>query len=103
MLILSSLFNWPVVDYRATATEKDGDYILEIELPRFKKGDVDIEVVDQILHINAKREGSKYNYSTTVPKSVDVSKIESKLEDGVLTITLPRCKKSPSVKKIEIR
>src|SRR5829696_6355792 len=95
----------------AVDVREDGDHIyVEAELPGFKKEEVDITLENQTLTIAAERHerngndggngGSKGEHllrerrytrflrSFTLPPTVDEQKVNAKLNDGVLTITL---------------
>ena len=86
---------------------EDADHIyVDAELPGFKKEEVDITLENQTLTISAERNGERKNGSQggdwllnerryarflrsfTLPPTVDESKVDAKLADGVLTITL---------------
>lgn len=84
--------------------ETDKSHIFEVELPRFKREQIEISVEDnQILRIKADNGNSKYIKSIKL-NNVDFNKSDIKLEDGVLTITTPKIEsKDPQVKKLEIK
>ena len=86
---------------------EDGDHFyVEAELPGFKKEEVDITLENQTLTIAAERKSetndgekqgdwllrerrySRFLRSFTLPPTVDDQKVDAKLNDGVLTITL---------------
>ena len=101
---------------RTDITEKDGNYILDIELPGFKKEDVNIELNDGYLTVSAKTNESdeekdkkgniirseRYygnaSRSYYVGEDVKPEDIKAKYDNGVLKLTLPSNK--PEVKKI---
>jgi HSP20 family protein len=98
-----SLLNWPNHYYdTAVVKTEEAQYTLELELPRFKKNEVQVEVSDSVLTVKAERKDNKYSYSTTLSKDIDVKSITSKLEDGVLTINLPKSKKAANVRKVAV-
>src|SRR5438046_2477795 len=88
----------------AVDVREDGDHIyVEAELPGFKKEDVDITLENQTLTIAAERkceQKKKGDYllnerryqrflrSFTLPPTVDEKKVDAKLNDGMLSITL---------------
>ena len=95
-------------------------YIVEAELPGFKKEDIDISVENDVLTVTAahsenteEKKGDKYvrrerrygSYS----RSFDVSEVESdgitaSLENGVLTLNLPKkAEKTTASRKIELQ
>jgi HSP20 family protein len=90
----------PVVDVEETQDA----WIFEVELPGVSRDDVQVEVDDAELSISgevkerersgvvrhrARRAGS-FQYRTTIPSGVDVDKVEARLDDGVLTVRVPR-------------
>ncbi len=106
---------------RTDIKEKDNEYILEAELPGFKKEDVDVEVADGYLTISAshnyehdekdkegnfvmheRRSGSfKRSYDTT---GIDVANIKASFENGVLTLEMPKLvEQKPESKHLEIQ
>ena len=74
-------------------TEKE--FILKISLPGFKKEEIQISTENNILRITAKRNKKinwlkeEYEQSYTLENNIEIEKITAKLEDGILTITLP--------------
>lgn len=83
------------------------NYILEADLPGFEKGDVKLDVKDDILTIKAERhtetekkdkdsrsiccERSYGSYSRQFDVSgIDTDKISAKYENGVLKLTMPK-------------
>lgn len=106
---------------RTDIKEKDNEYILEAELPGFKKEDVDVEVADGYLTISAsrnyeheekdkegnfvmreRRSGSfKRSYDTT---GIDTTNIKASFENGVLTLEMPKLvEQKPESKHLEIQ
>jgi HSP20 family protein len=93
---------------------EDRDHLyVEAELPGFRKDDVQITLENQTLNIFAERkeehrEGDekkgdwllherrydKYQRSFSLPNTVDEQKVDAKLNDGVLTITLDKREES---------
>lgn len=98
----------------ANTLEKKGKYNLEVYLPGFKKEEVKVSLMDNILEVIAKKEDldereflSKEintNFAQRrfkLPKTVDRSRISAKLKDGILRIKLGS-KAENSSKKVEI-
>ena len=86
---------------------EDGDHLyVEAELPGFKKDEVEVTLENQTLTISAERKSehkegekggdyllrerrySRFLRSFTLPPTVDDQKVDAKLSDGMLTITL---------------
>jgi HSP20 family protein len=115
------------IDY---SSSKD-KYEINIALPGFTKNEISIELVDNILAINAKassssnsdvksennnQEANVNNYqakkvarwnnevrqSIKVPRDIDQEQISTSLNNGILTIVIPRNHDVKSAKKIEI-
>ncbi len=80
----------------------DDNYYVTAELPGFKKKDVKVELDNGTLSVSAERKVKKgksessYNFSRTlsVGDGVDASKIKASLENGELTVTLPKAEES---------
>ena len=96
------------VAYGVDIREDANNFYVEAELPGFKKEDVNVTFEDQQLTIQAERKEEKredgkngetllaerrwgrYVRSFTLPPTVDASKVDAKLADGVLSITLTK-------------
>ncbi len=90
-------------------SDKGKEYDIKAELPGIKKEDLDIEIEENYLRINAKKydetkeeeknyKHSEFNYgefSRTIqlPEEIDIEKTEAKLEHGILKITAPKIQK----------
>jgi len=87
--------------------EDDENYYARVELPGVKKKEIEVSLDELLLTISCNRKSSEsdgHEYasthrSLTVPDGVDAEKVSAKLEDGVLTVTLP---KAEQVKPREI-
>ncbi|UZH06853.1 Hsp20/alpha crystallin family protein [Heyndrickxia coagulans] len=106
---LDEFFSFDTIPVRLE--EKDEAYVLTAKLPGYEKGQIEIEVYDQYLTINARHEeavssldGTKKAYekksafhriSRTVPlpPAVDGDQIQAKFENGLLVIFMPKGKK----------
>ncbi len=92
----------PLVDVR----DEGSDILVTTDLPGVEKSDVDLDVSDSIMTISAKRstsseeneEGylrrertySSFSRTITLPEAVTTEGAKAKLEDGVLSVTLPK-------------
>ncbi|MRI84211.1 MAG: heat-shock protein Hsp20 [Nitratiruptor sp.] len=99
--------------------EDEKAYYLEIDLPGVKKEDINIEIQDNVLIISGERKFKKeeqdkgykrvesffgkFERRFTLPPDADVEKIEAKMEDGVLKLTIPKVQEQKNVKKIKIK
>jgi HSP20 family protein len=85
--------------------EHDTNFIVSVDMPGVKSADVDVSVRDSVLTIVWERTGSRfgsYTQSYTLPYSVDGSLVEASLEDGVLTVRIPRITETTS-KRVEVK
>jgi HSP20 family protein len=90
----------PAVDIEET----EDAWIVEAELPGVKRHDVDIEVHENELQISGEikerertgilrrrtRRVGRFEYRVTLPTAIDQDSIEASLDDGVLTIRIPK-------------
>ena len=78
-------------------SDEDNHYVAA-ELPGFKKSDVSIDLHNAVLTIRAERKEEvngkehthRFQRAVTVGDDVNAEKTKAKLEDGILTITLPK-------------
>lgn len=78
--------------------EDEGNYYLRIEVPGMKKEHLNIELENQVLTISGeeRHEGDNrqivrsFNRSFPLPEGVDRETITAQLENGLLTIALPK-------------
>ena len=111
------IFTKQSVNYNTT----EDKYEINVVIPGFKKEDISIEFVDNIIVITAnsktddkadstsnasnKRSSitqSKVKQSVKIPRDINPEEITTSLENGILSITVPRNKDVKSAKKIEI-
>jgi HSP20 family protein len=85
--------------------DKDGFYV-HAELPGVKSDDLDIQATANSVSIvgerkipheaeNARyhrreREAGKFSRMIALPSDIDANKVEAKLADGILTVTIPK-------------
>lgn len=98
--------------------ETDKEYIVAIDLPGFRKNDIEINIQDNRLIIKGTREKEskeeKPDYlhreryfgqflrTVTMPTKIKEDKIKASFEDGVLTVKAPKVEHSkPKVVSIE--
>lgn len=110
-----------VADFKTDITENEKEYILEAELPGFKKEDINIDIDNNYLTISAERKyentekdkkgsviRSERSYGS-FSRSFDISgvvtdKIEAEYENGVLKLTMPKQEESvPKARRLEIK
>lgn len=91
------------IDYNVK--EKDDAFLAEFIVPGFSQCDISVELSDNILLVEGKKNESTWTTDFSkkfrLPDSVDGKKVEAKLENGILKLRVPKRKESIS-KKIEI-
>ncbi|MES2149547.1 MAG: Hsp20/alpha crystallin family protein [Pseudomonadota bacterium] len=103
---------------RLNVTETDKSFEIQVEMPGVKKEDVKVAIDQQRVTIEGEcrtekeqREGAtlmysersarKYMRSFALPSDVDDSQSQAHMEDGVLTLTLPK-KQGGSAKRLTV-
>ena len=95
--------------------EDESHYFLEFDLPGVKSDDVDIKIVEDVLHVSAERPASEdvkflrqeRRFGTverkfSMPARIDENQIEAELNSGVLKISVAKAPEA-QVKTIEIK
>jgi len=90
--------NWRPTD----VSETDKSVTVEIELPRFKKEEIKVEVDNKKLSVTAKNAKSSYVREFSY-NGLDFEKADVKLQDGVLRIEVPKLSSDKSKKYLEIK
>ena len=106
--------------FRTDITEKDGKYVLEADLPGFKKEDISVDIDKDCLtitvehkseekeenadsYIRRERYYGSYTRSFNV-KGIDTEAITAAYNDGVLTLTMPKKEPEvPAARRLEIK
>jgi HSP20 family protein len=98
--------------------ENDNEFQIELLLPGIKKEDININVENDTLTINAERKEindikynrkqtyfGKYERSFVLPENVNSENIQASLNDGILNLVIPKIvvDKKISKKSIEIK
>jgi HSP20 family protein len=93
----------PLTDIHET---KDA-YVFKVDLPGFKKEDINVEFTGDTLIMRGERKQEEeetknenchrlersygvFERSFTIPKNVDPKKIEAELKDGILQLSIPK-------------
>ncbi|WP_094227950.1 Hsp20/alpha crystallin family protein [Methanolobus psychrotolerans] len=92
----------PLVDVK----DEGSSIVVTTDLPGVEKGDVDLDISDNRMTISAKRSASSeekeegylrrertyssFSRTVTLPQAITADGAKAKLEDGVLTVTLPK-------------
>lgn len=103
--------------FKINVQQNDADYLIEAELPGVNKDEIDVDLNDGRLTISVKREEKineeKKNYIhresrySSMSRSIyladaDPKGIKAKLDNGVLSLNVPRQEKTVKADKIEI-
>jgi HSP20 family protein len=88
---------------RLKLNETDSQYELSIEIPGYSQKDLEVSVSDYILTIRAKNDlRGETKREISLWEGIDFDKVTGKLENGLLTVKLPKIEKIKPVKvKIE--
>ncbi|MCW2978229.1 MAG: heat-shock protein Hsp20 [Actinomycetia bacterium] len=110
---IGELESWsPPVDIE----EQDDAYLVEAEVPGVKRDDVNIELVGNELLITGEikerervgiirrrtRRRGQFAYRVVLPEQVDAEEIDAKLDDGVLTVRVPKSQRARR-RQVEIK
>lgn len=102
-------------EMKTDISEDDKEYIVTVDMPGIDKKNVELSYSDDTLTVHVKKEEEnkekekafirKERTSMDMTRSfylenVDENKIEAKMENGVLTLTLPKMKEAPNPKKV---
>ncbi len=99
--------SWPLEDgfLRANLYQSGDAFEMRLEVPGMDKDALDIKIQGNYLEISGKREqdvpegykvhkterlNGTFSRSFTLPDDVDSTRVEAKLKDGVLYLTLPK-------------
>jgi len=88
----------------ADVEETDSAYLVEIELPGVKRSDISLEVTDDRLVVTGERREKqragllrqqtrttgRFHYEVTLPSGVDTEAVQAALDDGVLSVVVPK-------------
>jgi HSP20 family protein len=101
---LFDLAAFPAFNPQSSATlavdvyEDEGHYYARFEVPGVKKENTKIELEDRRLAVSVSRKNQtaegessvELSRTLTVPEGINVETISAKLDDGLLTVTLPK-------------
>jgi HSP20 family molecular chaperone IbpA len=83
-------------------TRTDQGYEVEFPVPGLKSEDVEVTFQDDVLAINAKGERRSFSRSFTVPDDVDPDRIDARVSNGMLVLTLAR-RPETQPRRIEVK
>jgi HSP20 family protein len=105
---ISSIIDSSVDSYkfRTTLDEQDNAYVLIAQVPGLSKDDISIKIEDGTLLIEGSRQitedmESSIHKELGVGRDIDEINASAKVENGILTLTLPK-KKKKKAKTIKI-
>jgi HSP20 family protein len=90
----------------AEIDEDDDGYIVRLEMPGITPDEIDIGIRDRELCVNGEvreeEEGSnalrvrmgRFHYHTSLPSDVDADNVEASMDEGVLTLRIPKARQS---------
>ena len=103
--------------FKIDIKETEKDYAIEAEMPGIKREEINLNASEQVLTISVNREesvedkGERYIHkerrTSSMSRSVrlmdaKLDEIKAKLDQGVLTITIPKWVKEDAPRRIEI-
>jgi HSP20 family protein len=94
----------------SNVTEDNDNYYVSAELPGVKSEDLDIQVTakgvsiagerkipvegNNVKYHRREREAGKFSRLINLSDDIDVDKVDAKLENGILTMTIPKAEKT---------
>jgi len=114
-LPIPEAFEWPY-RWALTMEEKEKEYVVRVELPGFEPEEVKVEVLGELLTVEAEhkepaeekaeekveREHVHVKRVVTLPPTVETEKMEAVYRKGVLEVHLPR-KPEAMARRIEVK
>ena len=85
-----------------TYDEKEGLYHAALELPGFKRDEITVEASENQVLVTAESKTRGRVTQSFWVTDIDTARIQAKLEDGILTISLPKLPEALP-KRIEVR
>jgi HSP20 family protein len=99
--------------------ETDEEFVLTAELPGVERKQIDLQVKDQTLLLKGKRNSGAevsqqvfhrlerpsgvFERRFSLPADIDAEKIHANLNEGVLTVTLPKKQRRSQVRRVEVK
>ena len=84
--------------YRTTIDQKEDNYVITAQIPGMSKSDVTITAENAILRVTGEKDINSHMHTSIdrtfkLGPDVDASKIEAKVENGILEIKIPKAEK----------
>lgn len=105
-VVSGPLANWTSWSPTADLFESDDAFVLEMELAGFERDDLEITVDNGVLTVRGERPDpeaagevtyyvqertpARFSRSFSLPRSVDADRVEAKLDNGLLRVTLSK-------------
>lgn len=115
------LAEWPVATRSPSLdlVEHDDEFVVTVDLPGYEKDDVNVRVTDHTLSIDADRdeaeETSDEQYlrrershrsahrQVKLPETVEPDEVSATMQNGVLTVTIPKADPAVTGHRIEVQ
>ncbi|NLF30444.1 MAG: Hsp20/alpha crystallin family protein [Planctomycetes bacterium] len=102
--------------YPVDVREEEGTLIVDAEVPGFKRDEIEVSIENGMLHIVAERKPEEHKGTRhlterrytrverafTLPAEVDESKVQAKLDNGVLHLEMPEVEEKKA-RRIEVK
>lgn len=99
----------------ADIEDTEDAYLVELELPGVKKDDVEVEITDSEISVHGEiqekertgvvrrraRHVGEFDYRASLPPNSDTANVSAELNNGVLTVRVPKAEKA-TARRIEI-
>jgi HSP20 family protein len=99
--------------------ETEEEFVLTAELPGVERKQIDLQVKDHTLFLKGQRNPSgevsqqvyhrlerpsgAFERRFSLPQDIDADRIRANLNEGVLTVTLPKKQRRPPVRRVEVK
>jgi HSP20 family protein len=80
----------------------DNGYEIDMPVAGFRAEDISVSVEDDVLTISGQNDRRRFTRSMTLPDEVDTDRIDARVENGMLTLMLPRSPQAEP-KRIAVR
>jgi HSP20 family protein len=100
------------------AYETEEEFVLSVEAPGVERDQIDLQIKNQVLYIRGQRNpcselsnqvfyrlerpSGSFERQFSLPEDVDADSVQARLNEGVLTVTLPK-RRRPQPFKVEVR
>ncbi|HEY0615569.1 MAG TPA: Hsp20/alpha crystallin family protein [Candidatus Elarobacter sp.] len=88
--------------FNGEVQKTENGWNVEIPVPGFKPGEIDVTVEDRVLTVTGKTERRSFQRSILLPEEVDAENIDARVEHGMLSLGLHLHPKAQP-RKIEVK